>query len=384
MRITRREFLAAVPAAGALRAAERPFYLRDGERVVFLGDSITQAGAYVEYIEAALLARLPERRFDIIKLGLSSETASGLSEPDHPFPRPNVHNRLDRALTLTKPQVVCACYGMNDGIYYPLGEERFAAFRAGVRKLLEKVRAAGARAVLLTPPPFDALAKKDVVLGPGAAKYSYKTPYRAYDEVLARYGKWVMSLGAADVTVVDVHGPMARYAAERRRSEPGFTLARDGIHPASDGHWLMARAVLAAWGLPAGARETTFRYEAGPFEWECPVPVPPDPYRLKVSGAPRRVRIFEGGRMVGEADTPRGIELLRLAELSANRRAAEVLALVAKRWAGLGPAWLSAVGHSRAKPAMPLAEAQRQAGALLEEARAAARPIRLRLRMEAM
>jgi hypothetical protein len=180
---------------------------------------------------------------------------------------------------------------------------------------------------------------------------------------------------------------MAHYMAERRRAEPGFTLAKDGIHPGGDGHWLMARAVLGAWGLPVGAREKSVPNGAGAFEWECPIPVPPDPYRLKVASARRSVRFIEDDRAVGEADAAelaRGVDLLGFQDLSANRRAVEVLALVAKRWAVLGPAWLSAVGHSRAKAAIPLAEAQREAGMLLERARAAARPVKLRLRMEAM
>ena len=74
-------------------------------RWLFLGDSITQAGSYVDYIETWLLlheAQPPE----IIDLGLSSETVSGLSEPDHPFPRPNLHNRLDKVLVRTRPDVV--------------------------------------------------------------------------------------------------------------------------------------------------------------------------------------------------------------------------------------------------------------------------------------
>src|SRR3982751_2575490 len=94
-------------------ADERRFFLRDGQRILFLGDSITNAGMYVEYLDAYLATRFPDQRFELINLGLPSETVSGLSEPDHPYPRPDVHERLDRALAKTRPDVVVACYGMN-------------------------------------------------------------------------------------------------------------------------------------------------------------------------------------------------------------------------------------------------------------------------------
>ena len=63
--------------------------------------------------------------------------------------------RLDRALTAVKPQVVLVCYGMNDGIYHPSSPERLAAFTTGLKQVISQVRASGARLVLITPPCFD-------------------------------------------------------------------------------------------------------------------------------------------------------------------------------------------------------------------------------------
>jgi hypothetical protein len=98
------------------------------KRVVVLGDSITYSGQYIEYVEAYAVSRFPERRIEFLNLGLPSETVSGLTEPGHAggqFPRPDLHERLARVLAQTKPDFIIACYGMNDGIYYPFGEERF-------------------------------------------------------------------------------------------------------------------------------------------------------------------------------------------------------------------------------------------------------------------
>ncbi|MEI2725571.1 MAG: hypothetical protein V9H26_19255 [Verrucomicrobiota bacterium] len=51
--------------------------------------------------------------------------------PAGQFPRPDLHERLGRVLEKTKPDQVVACYGMNDGIYLPFSEERFAEVSSG-------------------------------------------------------------------------------------------------------------------------------------------------------------------------------------------------------------------------------------------------------------
>src|SRR4051812_21443098 len=114
-----------------------------GMRVVFLGDSNTQAGGYVAFTTYYLEKLYPKKDFDVIGLGLASETLSGLSEDGHAggkFPRPCLFERLERLLEKAKPEIVFACYGMNDGIYLPLDKERVAAFRKGVTRLIEQCR----------------------------------------------------------------------------------------------------------------------------------------------------------------------------------------------------------------------------------------------------
>src|SRR5207245_9870562 len=125
---TMRRFLSAPAPLFSLtvpcRAADL-FLLQDGQRVVFLGDSNTFAGQYIAYLDAYLYTRFPDKKFELLNLGLPSETVSGLSEPDHPYPRPCIFERLDRILEKTKPDIVVACYGMNDGIYHPFSVQRF-------------------------------------------------------------------------------------------------------------------------------------------------------------------------------------------------------------------------------------------------------------------
>jgi lysophospholipase L1-like esterase len=224
------------------------------KRVLWLGDSITQAGDYVTFIEYFLEKQYPAERFDIISIGLASETSSCLSEKTHPFPRPCVQERLQRALDLVKPQVVVACYGMNDGIYHPQSAERMQAFEQGIEKLIAAVHAAGAEMILLTPPPFDVLPVKAKVVPKSAADFGFMTPYEKYDDVLANYARWEMQLPSSEATVIDLHTPLNRALADKRTTDPYFSFAKkDGIHPDMAGHLLMAKIVLSGLGIPAEA-----------------------------------------------------------------------------------------------------------------------------------
>ena len=57
--------------------------LKHVKRILFLGDSNTYAGGYVDIVDAYLHRALPDRNIEIINIGLPSETVSGLTEPNH-------------------------------------------------------------------------------------------------------------------------------------------------------------------------------------------------------------------------------------------------------------------------------------------------------------
>lgn len=204
------------------------------ERILFLGNSITYGAHYVNYVIAHLRLNYPERKFEFINVGLPSETVSGLSEPGHAdgrFPRPDLHERLDRILEKVKPDFVFSCYGMNDGIYLPFDDGRFLSYRKGQEMLHEKVTATGAALIHLTPPIYDE--KK------GAA----------YANVLDIYSSWLLSQRYThDWQVIDLHWPMQKFLEDKRRESPDFFLAPDGVHPNETGHWLMARELLLGIG----------------------------------------------------------------------------------------------------------------------------------------
>lgn len=245
-------------------SAQEQFPLH-AKRILFLGDSITNSGGYISNIETQLRLQGALDVPELINLGLSSETCSGLSEPDHPFPRPNVHERLDRALARVKPDVVVACYGMNDGIYYPFDNDRFEKYQAGIRKLIAKVNAAGAKLILLTPPPFDPSplrSKPGKLLPGGQEKYAWFSVFEGYDMVIDRYAKWVLQQKDHVEMVIDVHSPLNEFLAEKRKVDPEFFVAPDGVHMDEVGHRIMASAILKAWGVESWEEPAPQLHEA--------------------------------------------------------------------------------------------------------------------------
>ncbi len=230
-----------------LSAADDAFPLR-ASRILFLGDSITHAGGFVNMIELQLRLQSVDPVPELVNAGLPSETCSGLSEPDHPFPRPDIHERLDRALAAVQPDVVVACYGMNDGIYYPFSEDRFQEYQDGISRLIQKVHASGAKLVLMTPPPFDAMPVKAAgkLLPEGSDKYAWFAVYENYDQVIKRYGKWILEQKDHVEMVIDLHTPITAFWEQQRKVDPEFTVAPDGVHCNSTGHRTIAEVFLKA------------------------------------------------------------------------------------------------------------------------------------------
>lgn len=217
---------------------------------IFLGDSNTYSGGYVAMLDA-WLDQIPKPP-KLLNLGVSSETASGLSEVDHPFKRPCVHERVDKVLRMLRPSVVFVCYGMNDAIYQPASEENLAAYQKGMLRLAAKVRESGAMLICLTPPIFEPepLAGQGK-LGPTEnGRYAYFAPAENYDKALEEQAKWCLANQIAADAVVDIHSLLHREKELRLRDEPSFTYSRDGVHFGAVAHGLIAETVLKTIGAP--------------------------------------------------------------------------------------------------------------------------------------
>jgi lysophospholipase L1-like esterase len=235
-----------------LPAAHANPLIAPGDRVLCVGDSITAAGHYVSYLDMQLQVQYPNDAPTVVNLGLSSEGVTGLSEPDHPFPRPNVHERLTRALDQFQPDVVIACYGVNDGIYHPFSAERFTAYKNGISKLIAEVKHRDILLVLCTPIPFDPVPLKGTgkMLPFNTKKnFAWFAIYEDYDKVIAQYAEYIRgNLKGVDRTA-DVFKDITDALSIKRKSNPNYTMSGDGVHIDVAGHLVMAQSVVKACGI---------------------------------------------------------------------------------------------------------------------------------------
>ncbi len=218
--------------------------LLQAERILFLGDSITANRHYIIDLQAAL--HLQGQHPEIIASGLSSEGVTGLTEPTHPFPRPDLDERLPRTLAMVKPDLVIACYGINDGIYHPFSQQRFTAYQKGIQSLIEKVKACGAELILITPPPFDSKAPKAAknLVSADAPLFSWKKIYQDYDQhVITPYAEYIRSLKDQVSHIIDIHTSISQHLQHSRKTDPSFTLSQDGVHLNPQGHRIIAQTI---------------------------------------------------------------------------------------------------------------------------------------------
>lgn len=205
-----------------------------------LGDSITATHpkGYVNFLQERVDQKYPEQELAFLNWGKSSETITGLTEADHPGPRPYLFERLDSLLKQTDVDMLFFCYGMNCGIYGKPSEALFNSYKIGVYTFLEKIKTKGIQAVLLTPPP---LALKAFALSPKTDKtdYSYLHPYPGYEgEVLQEFRNILYGLDHSQlVGVIDIHSVL--------KENEGEVYTQDPIHPNERGHRLIAETIMA-------------------------------------------------------------------------------------------------------------------------------------------
>lgn len=119
--------LACALASASVRAAE--FALRDGDTVVFLGDSLTAARTYGKIIENYSLLRFPKRKIRFINSGIGGDTAAGGLK------------RLERDVFAHQATVLIVAFGTNDIGWGALADEPHKqAYLDGVRGIVTECR----------------------------------------------------------------------------------------------------------------------------------------------------------------------------------------------------------------------------------------------------
>ncbi len=243
---------------------------QDGEQWCAVGDSITHGGPYHRYVYLYYTTRFPHRKIDLFNCGISGDSAGGALR------------RLEGDILRHKPTVATIMLGMNDvsrGLYEEgmdapdLPQKREYALTmhsANMRKLAERLHAAGSRLVFLTPSIYDETAQLSRPNAPGV------------NGALARCAEGARQLAQEfHGGLVDFHAAMGALNTRMQQADPQFTLiGADRIHPGETGHLVMAYLLLKAQEAPVfvanltvdAAGKDTLRFTR--TEEALPFPVP--------------------------------------------------------------------------------------------------------------
>src|ERR1041385_6511560 len=221
----------------AISAFAQPrFALRDGDRVVFYGDSITDQRLYTTFAETYVVTRFPRMNVAFVHSGWGGDRVTGGGGGP-------VDVRLWRDVLPYKPTVMTVMLGMNDGRYRAYDQAIFDEFATGYKHLVDSVKRSfpGIRVTVIVPSPYD-----DVTRAP--------TFEGGYNKVLLRYGEFLKDLAAREkLGVADLNTSVVA-ALQKANTADAAAAARivpDRVHPGPGGHLLMAQALLKAWNAPA-------------------------------------------------------------------------------------------------------------------------------------
>src|SRR5262245_15632591 len=108
---------------GSSPAAE-PLELKDGDRVVLIGNTLIEREQKYGYWEAALTSRWPHRNISFRNLGWSGDTVWGEARAGFGTPVDGFKRLVDHTLAL-KPTIIIIGYGGNEAFDGPDGLPRF-------------------------------------------------------------------------------------------------------------------------------------------------------------------------------------------------------------------------------------------------------------------
>ncbi len=249
--------------ATALTSFASDFQIRDGDRVVFLGDSITEQRLYTTYIEAYALTRHPEWKLSFRNVGWGGDTSwlrqrarpneeklfAAKEETLDKMVEDSVARGLGRDVLPLNPTFVTVKFGMNDHSYQKFRPDIFRAYVRSQSEISKVLKRAGARVALLTPQPIEERR-------PNPDQDDRNLALKKFSDGL----KEVASNTGA--TFVDQFDPfMSLMMSARAKAPDAFIGGGDAVHPGPSGQTLMAWAVLK--GLGATALVSTAEIDVG-------------------------------------------------------------------------------------------------------------------------
>ena len=213
-----------------------PFALKNGDRVVFYGDSITDQRMYTLLTEQYIVTRFPNLNVRFVHSGWGGDRVTGGGGGP-------IDLRLNRDVTAYKPTVVTVMLGMNDASYRLFDAGIFQTYADGYKHLVEKVKKdnPGVRLTLIQPSPYDDVTRPEGFPG-------------GYNAVLLRYASFVGQLAREQgAGVADLNNPVVAMLKKANATDAtnAAKIIADRVHPGWGGQLIMAEALLKAWNAPA-------------------------------------------------------------------------------------------------------------------------------------
>ncbi len=248
----RKKLLLLLMAAGALqaKAQQQPAPFKKGDRVVFVGNSITDGGHYHSYIWLYYMTRFPERRITCLNAGIGGDVIG------------QIYDRFDADVLSKKPTVITLTWGMNDTGYFEWYRadgadtmhqrlQRSYHFYGLVEERLKK--RTDIQKIFIGGSPYDETSKfNNKNLFPHKAEALGDVV--AFQEQAAKKNGWAF---------VDFYHPMRAINQREQQRDSTYSLTPgDRIHPDNDGHMVMAYLFLKAQGL-ANEPVATVHIDAG-------------------------------------------------------------------------------------------------------------------------
>ncbi len=204
----------------------KPF--KKGDRVVFLGNSITDSGHYHSYIWLFYMTRFPNMPITVINAGVGGDTAA------------EMYKRLDGDVLSKNPTVIVNTFGMNDSGYegYNLddsiqfGNKKYEDCVSNFSKIEKKLKEnPKIDIVLMGGSPYDE-----------TVKIANNTPFHNKNKAMQRIVKFQKEAANKNRWgFVDLNNPMTKLNEKYQLIDSTFTLSgADRIHPGNDGHMVMA------------------------------------------------------------------------------------------------------------------------------------------------
>src|SRR5437773_111896 len=223
-------------------AAAQDFSLKNGDTVVFYGDSITDQRLYTTFAETYVLTRFPALRVNFVHSGWGGDRVSGGGGGP-------IDVRLRRDVIAYRPTVMTIMLGMNDGRYRAFDEAIFREYSSGYEKIIRDIKAAlpDVRITAIEPSPYDDATRPPTFAG-------------GYNAVLVRYSQFVKDLAEREhLAVADLNAPVVAMLEKAHAQNAALSekIIPDRVHPGPGGHLIMAGALLKSWNAPALVSDVT-------------------------------------------------------------------------------------------------------------------------------